>query len=543
MRASRITAGGVVATGLAIGVVLLVNRGGPSMSVPRFVDESASSGVNHVYDGEFDYFVGGGVATFDCSSDGFPDLYLAGGSRPASLFVNHSEQGGPLRFEALPSPTTDLDAVTGAYPIDLNSDDIDDLVVLRHRDSRILLGDGGCRFHDATADLGVQLADDWSVAFSATWEDDQLFPTLAFGGYLVPDTYDCDENTLWRPNGDRYTDAIRLPGHCTLSLLFSDWNRDGHADLRVSNDRNYDRDAREQLWRIRPSEQPREYTSTDGWQDLTIWGMGIASHDIDGDGQPEVFLTSQGDNKLQALVPDAKGPQYADIALERGATAQRPYTGDDILPSTAWHPQFADVNNDGRVDLFISKGNVDAQIDYAAVDPNNLLLAQRDGTFVEHGKDAGVADTARSRGAAVVDLNLDGLLDLIVVNRREPAEIRRNMGGGSTDARAQMGHWLQITVRQPAPNTRAVGAWVEVRHDGQTQYTEITVGGGHASGQSGWIHMGLGTSSTAEVRVVYPDGTVGAWSTVAADRFYVIDRTEPKPVEWTITQQMPASAP
>ena len=47
-------------------------------------------------------------------------------------------------------------------------------------------------------------------------------------------------------------------------------------------------------------------------------------------------------------------------------TATRPYTGGDPLPSTAWHPEFQDVNNDGLVDLFVSKGNVEAQQDFAA---------------------------------------------------------------------------------------------------------------------------------------------------------------------------------
>ena len=45
--------------------------------------------------------------------------------------------------------------------------------------------------------------------------------------------------------------------------------------------------------------------------------------------------------------------------MRKGVTAHRPFTGDDLKPSTAWHTDFEDVNNDGRVDLFIAKGNVD----------------------------------------------------------------------------------------------------------------------------------------------------------------------------------------
>ncbi|NBU07059.1 MAG: VCBS repeat-containing protein [Acidimicrobiia bacterium] len=111
------------------------------------------------------------------------------------------------------------------------------------------------------------------------------------------------------------------------------------------------------------------------------------------------------------LEPGVNEPTYRDIALARGVTAHRPYVGGDILPSTAWHPEFDDVNNDGFIDLFVAKGNVEGQIDYAANDPNNLLLGTDDGTFIERGSDSGIANDSRSRGAALVDLNLDGLLD------------------------------------------------------------------------------------------------------------------------------------
>ena len=88
-------------------------------------------------------------------------------------------------------------------------------------------------------------------------------------------------------------------------MLFSDWDRSGRRDLRVTNDRHYYTDGEDQLWRVLPDEAPTEYDRADGWQRLRIWGMGIASQDLDGDGYPEVYLTSIGDNKLQTL---AGGP-------------------------------------------------------------------------------------------------------------------------------------------------------------------------------------------------------------------------------------------
>ncbi len=519
--------------------LLTAGCGGDSKSgasaPPHFVDESTTAGIEHQYTGGFEYFVGGGVAAFDCNDDGRDELYFAGGTSPAALYRNESSIGGALQFTAVPSPTTDLTDVTGAYPLDIDSDGQTDLVVLRRTGNSVLRGLGDCRFEDATAAFGVAPGDSWTVAFSATWEGANALPTLAFGNYLGPERKGCADNQLVRPTaaGDVYDAPVALPGYCTLSLLFSDWDRTGERDLRVANDRHYYIDGSEQLWRIVPGEAPRLYTEADGWRPLQIWGMGIASQDVTGDGKPEVFLTSQGDNKLQTLDDGAAGPSYHDIAVQRGVTAAQPYAGDDVLPSTAWNPVFADVNNDGNMDLFVTKGNVEAQVDNAQRDPSNLLIGQRDGTFVEGAEAAGVVAYERARGAVLVDLNLDGLLDMVVVNREAQVTVRRNVGSGDATKPAPMGHWLAIDVQQPAPNSDAVGAWLEVTAGGRTSAHEITVGGGHASGEIGWIHVGLGSATSAHVRVQWPDGEVGPWITVTADQFVEIDRDATAAVPWT----------
>jgi len=252
--------------------------------------------------------------------------------------------------------------------------------------------------------------------------------------------------------------------------------------------------------------------------------MGIASRDVTADGLPDVFLTSQGDNKLQTLSAGATRPAYEDIALSRGATAHRPFAGGDVLPSTAWHPAFEDVNNDGFIDLFVSKGNVEAQTDFAMDDPSNLLIGQVDGTFVEGAIQAGLLDMGKARGAALVDLNRDGLLDLVKVVRRDNIQIWRNVGDGDAAASAAMGRWLGIELRQDAPNRDAVGAWIAVKVDDRMTEREVTVGGGHVSGNMGPVHFGLGAASSAEVRVTWPDGEIGPWMRAEADRVVRIVR-------------------
>jgi hypothetical protein len=535
---------------LALAVVLAIGsalkRGGEAAAAaPRFVEESTAAGVDHVYDGEFPYFVGGGVATFDCDGDRKPDLYLAGGANPAALYRNESPVGGALRFAKVSDPVTDLTSVTGAYPIDVDGDALTDLAVLRNGENVLLRGLGDCRFERANETWGYDGGDALTAAFSATWEGSATLPTLAFGNYLdlakADDRSACADNQLVRPlpGGDTYAAPIPLaPGYCTLSVLFSDWDRSGHTDLRMANDRHYYLDGEEQLWRIQPGELPHLYTRAAGWRRLVIWGMGIASYDVTGDGLPEVYLTSQGDNKLQTLASAAGRPAYRDIAIDKGVTATRPYTGGDPLPSTAWHPEFQDVNDDGVIDLFVSKGNVEAQQDFASRDPSDLLIGQADGSFVEKGLAAGIASFVRGRGAAVLDLNLDGMLDIVQVNRRVNVSLFRNVGSGTAAEPQPMGNWIAVRPEQTGPNRDAIGSWIQVRFGDHTVERELTIGGGHASGELGWVHVGLGDADSAEVRIRWPDGEVAPWQEVAANRFVTIPRGG-KPTTWTPTE--PAS--
>ncbi|HJS26373.1 MAG TPA: CRTAC1 family protein [Actinomycetota bacterium] len=508
-----------------------------AMEPPTFVEEASAAGIDHVYDGDFTYFVGGGVAAFDCDDDGRPDLYFAGGSNPAALYRNRSPVGGALRFVPVADPATDLTEVVGAYPVDIDGDGPTDLAVLRFGENVLLRGLGDCRFERANEAWNVDGGNAWTTAFSATWEGDASLPTLAFGNYLDPTQTEratCADNELVRPEDgtSTYADPIPLsPGWCTLSILFSDWSASGRADLRMTNDRHYYVDGEEQLWRIADG-SPDLYTAEEGWQHMEIWGMGIASYDVTGDGLPEVYLTSQADNKLQTLTAGSARPNYRDIALRRGVIAHKPYTGGDTLPSTAWHPEFQDVNNDGFIDLFVSKGNVEAQVDYASKDPSNLLLGRPNGTFVERAPAAGIVSFVRGRGAALVDLNLDGMLDLVQVNRRENVSVWRNVGWGDAADPQPMGNWISLRFEQPGPNRDAIGSWVEVRFDDRTAEREVTVGGGHAGGQLGWIHFGLGEADGAEVRVRWPDGDVSPWLRFEADTWAIIGRGATEPRLW-----------
>src|SRR6184192_2374179 len=181
---------------------------GPAAAVgaPWYVEETATSGVDHVYGGGFEYATGGGVSAFDCNGDGKPDLYIAGGSGAAALYRNESPIGGALRFARVRDALTDLAGATGAYPIDIDGDGTTDLVVLRNGENVLLRGLGGCRFERANERWGLALKASATNAFSATWEGAATLPTLAFGNYVDPASNDphhfCFDNELVRPRAN-----------------------------------------------------------------------------------------------------------------------------------------------------------------------------------------------------------------------------------------------------------------------------------------------------------------------------------------------------
>lgn len=520
----------------------LVNADEFPFDVPSMVEQSQEAGIEHTYEGPWEYFVGGGAASFDCNGDRMPDVFLSGGKGEAKLYVNTSPAGGNLSFteKALDIGRSNS-KVLGAYPINIDNDDYTDLVLLRLGANQILKGGPDCSFTKANKEFAIKGGREWSTGFAAIWEAENALPTMAIGNYVdrnAPGTPwgTCSPNILLRPDAaNQYAEPLALePGYCSLSMLFTDWNKSGLPDLRITNDRQYYRGGEEQLWQISPGETPRAYTQNDGWETLQIWGMGIAEADLNGDGFPEYALTSMGDTKIQSLDEegDEESPIYKDIAFESGATAHRPYVGDDLKPSTGWHSQFVDFNNDTHKDLYIAKGNVEAMSDFASYDPDNMLLGGFENKFTEKGDEAGIALNSAGRGAVIEDFNADGMLDMLVVNRKTNVNLFLNEGAKTDWGHRPMGNWIKIELDNGAINRDAIGAKISVKTGNLTQNKTVQIGGGHASGQLGFNHFGLGVAERATIRVQWPNGDWSHPYKVFANNHVIIERDSPVANYW-----------
>ena len=227
----------------------------------------------------------------------------------------------------------------------------------------------------------------------------------------------------------------------------------------MTNDRHYYTDGEDQLWRIAPGEPPRAIRRR-RLAALQIWGMGIASHDLTGDGYPEVVLTSQGDNKLQTLadgpaqthLPRHRAPRGARLtALRRGRRA----AVDGLAPGVRRCEQRRSSTSSSR--RAMSRHSPTSRRATRTTCSSRSATARSSRAPPRPASSASVV-----RGAALVDLNLDGMLDLVVVHRSEPVGLFRNVGSGT----ASSPHRWAIGSRSDFASRRridAIGAWIEVQ--------------------------------------------------------------------------------
>ena len=214
--------------------------------------------------------------------------------------------------------------------------------------------------------------------------------------------------------------------------------------------------------------------------------MGIASYDITGDGLPEGFLTRQAkattSSRRSPTEPPNRGlPRHRETSgRDRAATLRR-------RRRAAVHGVARRVPGREQRRLRSTSSSPKATSRRCRTSPrrtreSNLMLGNANETVTESGEAAGIVSFTRGRGAAVVDLNLDGMLDLVEVNRRASMS-SNNVGGGDATQPVPMGDWVSVRLEQPGPNRDAIGSWrgPDRRSDDRAGGDD---GGGHASGDS-----------------------------------------------------------
>ena len=478
-------------------------------------DPDADAGVDwydtHGLDG-IGHFGSGGAAAGDYDGDGYPDIYVTRFGAPPILFRNLGD-GTFADVTSQVGLSGDGFDTMGPLWADIDNDGDLDLYVTTYRAERYLLfiNEGGT-FTEAAVERGVALADGQiHQGFSAAagdydrdgyldlhtceWQYDlpappspshsRLFRNL---GALAPGTF---EDTT-AAAGVALWNVFPVGDHAFSSDL-SDLNADGWPDLVVASD----------FLTSRVFGNLGDGTFVDRTEHASFGtdenGMGLAIGAYDGDGLLDVFVTAIawpgtpagiGGNRLYR---NQGNGTFADETDSAGVRNGR----------WGWGATFLDFDNDGDLDLSMTNGIGFPERIYIQFKDVPMRLWEHDGsgTMTEVAAERGLDDIGDGKGLLVLDYDLDGDLDVYVVNHVDGGRLYRN--------EIDQGHgYLRLKLIGRTSNRQGIGARVEVvREVGDAPLVqELRAGSNYLSQNEPVVHFGLGpgTEPLAEVRVIWP---------------------------------------
>ncbi len=376
---------------------------------------------------------------------------------------------------------------------------------------------------------------------------------------------------LFRNDGGHFVDVSEQAGiyggveGFGLGVVVSDFNQDGCPDIYVANDFQEN-----DFLYLNNCNGTFTESIAKATGHTSRFSMGVDAADFNNDGRPDLIsvdmlpereeilktsASSESFNLFNARVKAGYQPQYARNALQLnqggGRFSEIGYLAGVSATDWSWAPLFADLDNDGRKDLLITNGifrrpndldyinyvgNEAVQASLAeGISQKNMALLQKmpqiplakyafrnngNLTFTNMAGPWGLAQPGFSNGAAYVDLNNSGALDLVVNNVNAPASIYRN------HARAQNGHHsLRITLRGSGANTGGIGATVMIKHGSTRQMLEEMPTRGFLSSVDPRLHFGLGASTKIDsLVVVWPDHRFQTLTGVPADSALTLDQ-------------------
>lgn len=504
-----------------------------------FMDEAIERGVSFTLQTtlaptpQLPEIVAGGAAAFDYDNDGFIDLYLVQATGGANVLL-HNTGDGTFEDVSAASGTADPGFGMGVATADVNGDGFVDLYITNVGANVLLLNNGDGSFRDATSTAGVGHdgfgasatffdADgdgdlDLFLTNYVAWSPEREIECRTRTGeldYCAPVHYQApSEDVLYRNNGDasftNITAEAGLAGSLGngLGVVARDFTGDGAIDLFIANDGNPDR-----LWvndgRGHFTDRAMALGCDRDMSGKAKAGMGVVGEDVDDDGDIDVIVCNLV-GEADSLYENRDGT-FVDVAGRAGiASASRRFTRFGLV--------FGDFDNDGLRDLFEANGRVGTRDPAYGSDPyaepNVLLRGKSDGTFSEVRAIDG--ETPRtSRAAVALDVNNDGGLDLLIINREAPAVLLMNRVPAT-------GHWVTLDIRD-ANGAPALGASVRASINGRLIYRFVHSDGSYLAASDPRIHVGLGdATSLDDVQIIWRDGTTKTIGSVEADRITVI---------------------
>jgi hypothetical protein len=537
----------------------------------NILKENADANVlNYAY-----FYNGGGVAIGDINNDGLPDILFTGNMVPNRLYLNK----GNFQFEDI----TEKSGIakmqgwcTGATMADVNGDGKLDIYICRSGDSDpvkrrnlLFINNGDLTFTEEAEQYG--LADEGYSTQAVFFDYDKdgdldmflvnhSLQQYASGDFenmnLRKEQNPAFANKLFRNDHGHFTDVSREAGITSNVLTFglgvavSDFNDDGWPDIYVSNDFN----EPDYLF-INNGNGTFTEKLRDCMDQVSLYSMGCDAADFNNDGKIDLLTLdmlpednwsqkmhtgAENFDKFQMLFNQGVYPQYSRNMLHRnngdGTFSEMAQLAGVSNTDWSWAALFADFDNDGQKDLFISNGYAkdNTNMDFMRYRMNQQMRARGGGNAKDIIKDLiekmpsvkipnyifrnngnssfsnktdewGLGKVSVSSGAAYADLNNDGALDLVISNINEEAFIYKN----NLNELNPSNHYLKIQLRGRGQNVNGIGAKVKLYCRNNLYYQEEMPVRGFQSSVDPVLCFGLGESDKVDsVVVTWPDDHV-----------------------------------
>ncbi len=547
-------------------------------------EDSAVNIVNYLY-----YYNGGGVAAGDIDGDGLVDLYFTSNLGSNRLYRNL----GNFRFEDITAKAGVADSVgwkSGVTMADVNGDGLLDIYVsgVNYRGMKgrnvLYINNGDGTFTDRAEEYGLAFSGYSTQAAFFDYDGDGDLDMYLLNTSTMADVAASPNpsrtvrsakagDRLYRNDHGHFVDVSASAGiyggveGFGLGVVVSDVNLDGCPDIYVANDF-----PENDFLYLNNCNGTFTESITQATGHTSKFSMGADAADFNNDGRPDIAVldmlpdserirktaqTAENYELFNHYLTAGYHYQYArnTLQLNRGVTGGKlRFSEIGLLAGIAatdwsWAPLFADFDNDGRKDLFVTTGiyRRPNDLDYIASlnsipagteppaarliarmphvpQPNYAFHNNGDLTFTNLAHAWGLDAAGFSNGAVYADLDNDGALDLVVNNLNAPAAVYRNR---ARDLDSANHHFLTVTLRGSGGNTAGIGAKVIVAGPGGRQLVEVMPTRGFESSVDPRAHFGLGAAQRVDsLIVVWPDRRFQVLTDVAADRFITVSQRD-----------------